>query len=144
MTPSVRDVLQGCAIALGRPMPPEAGPDYAASRMGMVSMLTMLAAGEAEQCAGAAIRENAAIRAVLDGAAVKYDARLAGRLAAAAAGEDTDLSVPALDGANARLRGLLIELHEAVEAANDAATDAQILALYGRMAQLRRLALPGG
>jgi hypothetical protein len=141
MTPTVRDVLQGCAIALSRPTPPEAGPDYAASRMGMVSMLTMLAAQEAEQCAGAAIQENAAIRAVLGAASPRYDAGLAGRLASAAGEQDADLSVPALDAANARLRGLLIELHQAVEAAGDAATDTQILALYVRMGELRRLTL---
>ena len=44
MTPTVRDVLQGCVVALSRPTPPEAGPDYAASRIGMVGTLTMLAA----------------------------------------------------------------------------------------------------
>ena len=37
------------------------------------------------------------------------------------------------------LRGLLIELHQAVEAAGDAPTDAKILALYVRMAAGRRM-----
>jgi hypothetical protein len=139
MTPTVRDVLQGCVVALSRPVPPEAGPDYAASRVGIVSMLTMMAAQEAEQCAGAAIKENADIRAVFADAASAYDAALAGRLSAAAREVDMDLGVPALDAANARLRGLLIELHEKVEAAVDAATDAKILALYVRMAAGRRM-----
>ena len=69
MTPTVRDVLQASVVAMTRPIPPEAGPDYAASRIGIISMLTMLAAQEAEQCAGAAIKENADIRAVFADAA---------------------------------------------------------------------------
>ena len=68
-----------------------------------------------------------------------FDAALAGRLSAAAREVDEDLGVPALDAANARLRGLLIELHQAVEAARDTATDAKILALYVRMAAGRRM-----
>jgi hypothetical protein len=143
MTPTVRDVLQGCAVVMARPSAPEAGPEYAASRVGMVSMLAMLAAQEAERAAAAAIAENADIRAVLRQASA-YDAALGGRLAAAAAETDTDLSTPALDAANARLRRLLIEVHERVEAAGDAATDAAILQLYVRMAVGRRMAMPGG
>jgi len=99
----------------------------------------MMAAQEAEQCAGAAIRENADIRAVFGAAASGYDAALADRLLAAAREVESDLGVPALDAANARLRGLLIELHRAVEATGDAATDAKILALYVRMAAGRRM-----
>ena len=139
MTPTVRDVLQGCVAALSRPVAPEAGPDYAASRVGIVSMLTMMAAAEAERCAGAAIKENADIRAVFADVSANYDAALAGRLSAAAREVDEDLDVPALDAVNARLRDLLIELHQAVEAAGDAATDANILALYVRMAAGRRM-----
>lgn len=139
MTPNVRDVLQGCVVALSRPVPQEAGPDYAASRVGIVSMLTMLAAEEADRCAGAAIRENADIRAVFADVAGGCEAALASRLSAASREVDKDLGVPALDAANARLRGLLIELHEAAEAAGDAATDAKILALYVRMAAGRRM-----
>ena len=139
MTPTVRDVLQGCVVALSRPVPQEAGPEYAASRTGIVSMLTMMAAEEADQCAGAAIRENADIRAVFADAARRYDRSLTGRLAAAASEADEDLGVPALDAANARLRGLLIELHQAVEAAADAETDRKILGLYVRMAAGRRM-----
>ena len=138
MTPNVRDVLTGVAVALARPLSPDVGPDYAAGRFGMVSTLTMLAAQEAEKAAGAAIAENADIRAAFADASA-YDAALGGRLAKAAAETDSDLSTPALDAANAALRRLLIELHEAVEAADDAATDRQITALYVRMAAGRRL-----
>jgi len=143
VTPTVRDVLMGCVTALARPAAPEAGPDYAASRIGMVSTLTMLAAQQADRAAADALTENAAIRAVF-AEAQAYNGTLGGRVAAAAAETDADKTVPALDAANAGLRRLLAELHEAVEAAGDAATDAKILALYVRMAAIRRMTLGGG
>jgi hypothetical protein len=141
MTPNVRDVLQGVAVALATPPSPEVGPAYTASRMGMVSTLAMLAAGEADRAARDATTENDAIRALFAGASA-YDAD--GALAAAAAETDADLSVPALDAANARLRRLLIGLHERVEAADDSELNRRIVALYVRMAQIRRMALGGG
>jgi hypothetical protein len=143
MTPSVRDVLQGCIVATSRPTPPEAGPEYAASRGGMVSVLTMLAAQEAEHAARDAISENTAIRALF--ALVSgYSSDLRRRLEELSRDRDADLSTPALDAANARLRVALIELHEAVEAAGDTAMDARILQLYVRMAEGRRMPMPGG
>lgn len=141
MTPNVRDVLQGVAVALATPPSPEVGMAYTASRIGMVSTLAMLAAGEADRAARDAVAENAGMRALFAEAGA-YDA--GGALAAAARETDPDLSVPALDAANARLRRLLIGLHEKVEAANDAGLNRQIVALYVRMAQIRRMALGGG
>ena len=134
MTPSVRDVLQGCTVAIMTPPSPDAGPEYAASRAGMVAMMLGLATAEAERCAAAAIAENADIRAVF-AASTAYDAALGGRLAQAAAQTDADLTVPALDAANARLRRLLIELHEQVEDSGDGAANRAIVDLYGRMAR---------
>ena len=140
MTPTVREVLQGVAIVLATPPPPDVGPDFEASRKGMAGMLAMLAAAEAERLAGATIAENAHIRALF-AAAAAYDAD--GQLAAAAREVDADLATPALDAANARLRRLLTALHERVEAAGDARMHGDIVALYGRMAAGRRLELPG-
>lgn len=142
MTPSVTEVMRGCAAALTQPPSPDAGPDFFASRVGMISMLANLAAQEAEHAAAAAVAENADIRALFAQAAT-HDAALGGRLAGAAQGVDADLTLTALDGANARLRRLLIELHERVEDVGDAALDRAILALYVRMAAGRRLQLGG-
>ena len=141
MTPNVRDVLQGVAVALASPPLPEVGMAYTAGRMGMVGTLAMLAAGEADRAARDATRENAEIRALFAEARA-YDAD--GALAAAAREADSDLSVPALDAANARLRRLLIGLHEKVEDAADQAMNRQVVALYVRMADIRRMALGGG
>lgn len=141
MTPNVRDVLQGVAVALATPPSADHGAAYTMSRMGMVSTLAMLAAGEADRAARDAIAENAAIRALFAEAG-DYDAD--GALAAAAQAPDADLSVPGLDAANAALRRQLIGLHEQVEAADDGAMNRKVVSLYARMAQIRRMALGGG
>jgi hypothetical protein len=142
MTPSVVEVMRGCAIALTQPPSPDAGPEYFASRVGMISMLANLAAQEAEHAAAAAVAENADIRALFAQAGA-HDGALGGRLARAAQGVDAALTLTALDAANAHLRRLLIELHTRVEDAGDTALDRAILALYVRMAEGRRLELGG-
>jgi hypothetical protein len=140
MRPNVRDVLQGVTLALASPPSPDAGMAYTMGRMGMVGTLTMLAAAEADRAAADAMAENAAMRALFAEAGA-YDT--GGQLAVAAKEADADPHVPALDAANARLRRQLIALHEKVEAANDAAMNRKIVALYARMAQIRRMALGG-
>jgi len=141
MTPNVRDVLQGVAVALATPPSADAGMAYTAARLGMVGSLAMMAAAEADRAARDAALENAEIRALFAEAGA-YDAD--GALAAAAKETDPDLSVPALDASNARLRRLLIGLHEKVETADDAAMNRRIVALYVTMAQIRRMGLGGG
>jgi hypothetical protein len=142
MTPSVREVLLGCATTLATPPTGHDGAAYAAGRVGLAHSLITMAAFEAERAAAAAIAENADIRRLFAGA-LAYDGALGARLAQAAGETDADLALPALDAANAALRRLLIELHEAVETAGDASLDRRILELYARMAEGRRLALPG-
>ena len=143
MTPSVPELLTGTMIALNRPQPAEAGPEYVASRMGMIGMISAMAAGEANRAVAAACAENADIRALF-AKAQAHDAALEGRLARAAAETDDDLTLSAVDQANAGLRRLLIALHTMVEAAGDTALDHDILRLYRRMAAGRRLTMPGG
>ena len=140
MTPSVLEVIRGCTIALATPPPPESAGDFAAGRVGLISMLLGLAAQEANGCVAATIAENADIRAVFAKAGAA-DSALGGRLAAAAAETDTDLTIAGLDAANAQLRRLLIELHEQVETAGDRGFERQIVALYVRMAHGRRMDL---
>ena len=120
MTPTTADILAGNARVIAALASGEGGPDYAAARLGVVAMLGLLAAQEA--ATGAAVRaaENAAIRALLGDP-----------------GTDADLTIPALDAENARLRRALIARHEA--AGED---DAEILALYRQMAEGRLLVLP--
>ena len=143
MTPTLPDLLTGQSLSLAMPMPPEAAGDYMVGRLGLMAMIAILAAQEAERGVAARVWENAALRALFDKAASRYDPLSIGSLAEAADGVDDDLSWSALDRANATLRRLLIALHEAVELAGDTEKDREIIVLYQAMAHHRRLEIPG-
>jgi len=131
MTPSLPDVMMGHVAALGAPMPPEASGDYLAGRLGLVAMMSILAAQEAERGIDTRVWENGAIRALLARAASPTDCSPA-----------ADLTWSALDRENAELRRALIAVHVAAEEAADAALDRDILQLYKEMSERRRLELP--
>lgn len=138
MTPTVSELLAGNFLAMSEPPPPESMGDYLAGKIAVTGMISLLAAQEAERGVAARVWENGAIRALLTAAAPTYGVRFA----TAGAGEDADLSMSALDTANAALRRELIALHIAVEGARDAALDTGIRQLYVKMADARRLDLP--
>ncbi len=138
MTPTVPELLMGNFLCLMEPPPPESSGDFLQSRIGVTGMIALLCAQEAENGIAARVWENGAIREVLTAAAGAYGQRFAD----AARGEDDDLSLAALDAANAALRRALIELHIAVETARDATLDTALRALYVKMADARRLDLP--
>lgn len=134
MTPSLPDILVGNFLCMIDPPPPEQQGEFMAGKVAVVALLSLLAAQEAERGIAARVAENATILALLEEAAGDY------ALEAVAGTED--LSLAALDAANARLRQALIGLHEAVEARGDTARHHAILRLYARMADLRRLDMP--
>ena len=135
MTPTLPEILRGNFLALATPPTAETAGDYLASRIGVVALLNLLAAQEAERGEAAVLAENAAISALLADAAVAAY-RVPGLAAPAA--EDQQ----ARDRTNGTLRRALIVLHEAVEQRHDAEFDARILKLYVAMAAGRRLDLP--
>jgi hypothetical protein len=143
MTPSLPTILMGQVATLSAPAPPEASGDYAVSRAGMVAMLLMLSAQEAERGPAARAWENGALHDVLSEAARAYDEALGGALSSASGVTDGDSGWSALDAANAELRRRLISLHEAAEARGDVALQRRILDLYVEMARARRFDLPG-
>ena len=139
MTPTTSELLAGCAAALAAVPNAEDAGLFMATRLRTVATINVLVA---QECAtGSAVRvwENAALRSLLGEAAARYGEPYA----EAGSIDDGDLSLTALDDANARLRRLLIRLHEAAEAASDHKLDRMILALYREMAQRRELKLPG-
>jgi hypothetical protein len=142
VTPALPDMLMGQAMALSAPQPPESAGDYMAGRIGMIAMLAVLAAQEAERGLAARTWENGALIALFERAAPAYDAVLAGDLARAAAEDRTDHGWGALDRANADLRRVLVRLHEAAEDRGDSSLDREILTLYQAMAKARHLDLP--
>jgi len=131
MTPSLPDIMMGHVVALNAPMPPEAAGDYLVSRLGLLAMLSILAAQEAERGIDTRVWENGAIRALLARAASPADCSPA-----------ADLTWSALDRENAELRRALIAVHIAAEEAGDTALDRDILQLYKEMSDRRRLVLP--
>lgn len=138
MTPTVPELLLGNFLSMMEPPPAESAGDYMQAKVGVTGMLSMLCAQEAERGIEARAWENGAIRELLRASADRYGAGFA----EAAAGVDRDLSLAAMDRANAALRRALIDLHIAVETARDGPLDTAIRALYVKMADARRLDLP--
>ncbi len=138
MTPTAPELLAGCAAALTKPQRPEDGGVLGAARLLTVATINALVAQECVSGAAVRVAENAALREFLVRAAPTYG----GAFEEAQSVGDGDLSLMALDEANAKLRRLLVGLHEAVEAADDRAMDRKILALYRNMAGGRELKLP--
>ena len=138
MTPTIPELLKGCAAALSKPMRAEDAGAFADARLQTVATINLLVAQECATAVAVRLWENAALRAVLTQAATAYGAVYGEAVAI----DDGELSLSALDDANLRLRRLLIRLHEAVEAAVDEAMDRKILALYRDMAERRTLTLP--
>lgn len=136
MTPSLPDILVGNFMCMADPGPPEQQGEFLAGKVGLVALLSLLAAQEAERGVAARVEENALIRAILAEAAADYGLDVVGL-------PSTDeMTISSLDRVNAALRTALIGLHEAVEARDDTARHHAILRLYVRMADLRRLDLP--
>lgn len=136
MTPSLPDILVGNFMCMADPGPPEQQGEFMAGKVGLVALLSLLAAQEAERGVAARVEENALIRATLDAATADYALDTAGLPST------SDLTIAALDRVNAALRTALIGLHEAVEGRGDTARHHAILRLYAKMADLRRLDLP--
>jgi hypothetical protein len=136
MTPSLPDILVGNFMCMVDPGPPEQQGEFMAGKVGLVALLSLLAAQEAERGVAARVEENALIRAMLGAAAADY------ALGVASLPATDDLTIAGLDRVNAALRTALIGLHETVETRGDTARHHAILRLYARMADLRRLDLP--
>jgi len=138
MTPTIPELLGACAAALSKPVRAEEAGAFADARLPTVATINMLVAQECATSVAVRLWENAALRTMLMQAATAYGTVYG----EAAAIDDGELSLLALDEANFRLRRLLIRLHEAAEAAVDEAMDRKILALYREMAERRILTLP--
>ena len=82
-------------------------------------MLLKISANAVDDAAELRVEENAAIRAILGEAAALVDQPLADQLCNAAGSTDPGLKLSVLDGENHRLRFLLVEAQEALEALSD-------------------------
>jgi hypothetical protein len=138
MTPALPDILTSFALTMATPLPLESSGEFSAGRTGIMAMLSVLAAAEAERGPAARLWENATLRGLFSRVGDAYGEILTGAMDVG----DGDGSWSALDNANASLRRRLITLHEAAEDRGDAPLNLEILGLYQAMAQARRLELP--
>jgi hypothetical protein len=138
MTPTVTDLLNGCIQTLAAPPRPEDAGLFAGARIRLVAMMNRLVALESADGAAARVWENATLRALIAAAGPGHGVP-ASELEAT---NDGDYTLSALDTANAKLRLLLIRLHEAAELSGDNELDRRILKLYREIAQRRELHLP--
>ena len=138
MTPTVTDLLNGCIQTLATPPRPEEAGLFAGARIRLAAMMNRLVALESADGAAARVWENATLRALIAAAGPGHGVP-ASELEAT---NDGDYTLSALDTANAKLRLLLIRLHEAAELSGDNELDRRILKLYREIAQRSELHLP--
>lgn len=138
MTPTAPELLMGNFLCLLDPPPPEAMGEFMQGKVAITGLISFLVAQEAERGIEARLWENSAIRAVLSRSALDYGERFKD----ASRGHDTDFRLTALDKANAALRRHLIVLHEMAESKGDTKLHKEIIALYVKMAEARRIDSP--
>lgn len=146
MTPTLPELLTGALVAISTPPPPESAGEFAGGRIGVIGMISFMAAQEAETGVAVRVAENRAIRALFADAAREGWTPDAAELERLSKTTDEDLTLSGVDRANAALRRALIPLHEAVEAtpgAEGRARQARILNLLREGAESRALSLPG-
>ena len=146
MTPNLPELLMGNLIAISTPPPPESAGEFAGGRIGVIGMISFMAAQEAEKGVAVRMAENRAIRALFADAAREGWTPSAVDLEPLSKTHDDDLTLSGVDAANAVLRRALIPLHEAVEATAGPAgrpREARILKLLREGAESRALTLPG-
>jgi hypothetical protein len=124
---NVSEMLVGGAQALMLPAQAESTGDYTAGMVGVVAILCVLAAQEAESAACRQSVQNREMRALLG---------------EVPGGPDEDLRLSALEAEGDRLRGVLMARHVSAEDCGDRALEASILALLYRHAEARRLVIP--
>lgn len=142
MSPSLPEILTGVVVAMTEQLGPESAGAFTQGRFGVLAMMTMLGAQEAERGPAATAWENQTLSALCREQAGAYDAELGGVLAKAAEADEGDRSLAAVTAVNAELRRAVTALHEAAERKGDRALDRRILAFYRESAARRLLHLP--
>jgi len=121
MKPSCDTILQNVASMLGTKYLPMLQADMDKKQLGLLAMLQLFVAEEFDRAASRRIEENRKLRDLFSKAiSVVQDGELKKKLTEAAASEETDFRVSALDKVNGDMLSLLIDLHSHVETLNGA------------------------
>lgn len=136
MKPEVDRTLEVSAIALLTRLGPALPSHYEKSTAGALGALLLALREEFERGAARRVEENAAIRAIFATAhSIVEDPALAERLREASRADSTDLAISALEAENARLRGLLIELHAHAESLDAPGANALVDEIWRELAR---------
>jgi hypothetical protein len=116
MKPDPDKFFEVSAVHLMTRTGPALGAGYEQSSVGVLAGMLLEVRVEFDRAAARRVEENQALRRLFaDSLGVVSDAALRTRLEQAAAGSDASLAVSDLEGRNAELRALLIDLHCHVE-----------------------------
>lgn len=125
MSLSLEASLRAVAETLRSRIVPALDDPFALEAARLAGQVLAIAANAVDEAAALRIAENGAIRGLFALAhGTIAEASLAARLVTAAASTEPGLKLSQLDGENARLRALLIELHATVEGQAGAAAQA--------------------
>jgi hypothetical protein len=114
--PDVSEMLAQAAQTLLVDVAPRLGAEYEQRSVAILAMLLPAVSEEFDRAAARRVEENAAMRRLFaDSKPVVRDPGLRARLDEAARGAEASLSIGALTAANEALRGLLVDLHAAIE-----------------------------
>ena len=119
MNLTLETLLHGVAATLRDRSAPAIEDSFAIEASRLAAMLITISANAVDDAAAARVWENAALRALFADAQPAFGGDLARRLGEAALSADPGLKISELDRENARLRTILVELHAAVENADN-------------------------
>lgn len=142
MKPSPELILNQAFAKIAMEMGPALPPGYGQGSATTTAVLLLMVAQEFNRAASIRKAENDAMRLLFRESAGKTGGTLGERLKAAGGGEDSDITVAALDKSNASLKTLLIELQIAAEDRNDTALEARIIRMMQAWAAARLVFLP--
>lgn len=142
MKPSPELILNQAFAKIAMEMGPALPPGYGQGSATTTAVLLLMVAQEFNRAASIRKAENDAMRLLFRETAAKTGGALGERLKASGDGEDSDITVAALDKSNASLKTLLIELQTAAEDRKDTALEARIIRMMQGWAAARQVFLP--
>lgn len=142
MKPSPELILNQAFAKIAMEMGPALPPGYGQGSATTTAVLLLMVAQEFNRAASIRKAENDAMRLLFRETAAKTGGALGERLKASGDGEDSDITVAALDKSNASLKTLLIELQTAAEDRKDTALEARIIRIMQGWAAARQVFLP--
>ena len=142
MKPSPELILNQAFAKIAMEMGPALPPGYGQGSATTTAVLLLMVAQEFNRAAFIRKTENDAMRLLFRETAANTGGALGEKLKAAGDGDDSDITVAALDTSNASLKTLLIELQTVAENRNDKVLEARIIRMMQGWAAARLVFLP--